>query len=51
MTDEYDYPPGSPGAQEHGCSCPVLDNPYMGIEEEYVINFDCPLHGVDEYGD
>jgi hypothetical protein len=37
-------PPGSEPAQEQGCTCPVMDNPYKGIEGTYIINADCPIH-------
>lgn len=49
---EYELNPGSDEALEEGCSCPVLDNSHgKGIkhqEEEFWVNFDCPLHGEDE---
>lgn len=44
-------PPGSDAALDNGCTCPVLDNSHgegwMGTDE-YVINFDCPLHGENQ---
>jgi hypothetical protein len=47
---EYEYPPGSQEARERDCSCPTIDNEfgrgYMGTDE-YVVNFDCPLHGKE----
>jgi hypothetical protein len=47
MSEEYELPPGSDEALEEGCTCPVLDNPYMGVEGEYVISMDCPIHGEE----
>jgi len=41
--------PGSDYAVENGCKCPVLDNcrgnGYLGIEDQFVISPQCPLHG------
>lgn len=45
MSEEYKLAPGSEEARDEGCTCPVLDNPYHGIEGQYVTSFDCPLHG------
>lgn len=44
---EYELAPGSEEARDEGCTCPVMDNPYMGIEGRYVVSFDCPVHGED----
>lgn len=45
---DYEHPPGGSEALNRGCTCPVLDNAhgegYMGTSE-YVVAFDCPLHG------
>jgi len=43
--------PGSPEAQEQGCTCPVLDNSYgAGVPSEngplFWMTEDCPLHGT-----
>lgn len=47
---EYEYNPGSDEALDNGCECPIIDNGHgrghMGTDE-YVINFDCPLHGKE----
>ena len=41
--------PGSDYAVESGCLCPVMDNcrgrGYMGIDDQFWINAQCPLHG------
>lgn len=41
-------PPGSKEAIIIGCTCPVIDNyngqGYMGQEDIYVYNMDCPVH-------
>lgn len=43
--------PGSDGALDRGCTCPVLDNGrgrgYMGQPGIFVFNATCPIHGVD----
>lgn len=43
-------PPGSDRAIEKGCTCPVMDNGhgngYMGQKNVYVMNENCPLHGL-----
>jgi hypothetical protein len=51
-------PPGSLAALSDGCKCPVLDNAHGaglmgGLTDEYgktmyVVNYECPLHGVEE---
>jgi len=44
--------PGSPQAQERGCTCPVMDNcrglgrGRDGESNGWWINGDCPLHGL-----
>lgn len=42
--------PGSPEAMKAGCRCPVFDNGkgrgYMGVPGTFLINGDCPLHGI-----
>lgn len=42
--------PGSREAIAMGCTCPVLDNghgnPRLGMERGFVMNWDCPLHGI-----
>lgn len=45
---DYELAPGSKEARDEGCTCPVMDNPYKGIEGMYVTNFDCPLHGEED---
>lgn len=46
-------PPGSPGAKKAGCLCPRMDNRGgLGIYSDehgpkYVVNLNCPLHGMD----
>ena len=49
MTKSYN--PGSYEAIEEGCTCPVLDNNhgrgYMGMEDVFVYNADCPMHGPE----
>ena len=41
--------PGSDLAVENGCKCPIMDNSrgrgYMGIEDQFWIAPQCPLHG------
>ena len=41
--------PGSTEAYEQGCKCPIMDNNYgkgyMGMENVFVFNTECPLHG------
>lgn len=49
-TEKDDVPkPGSDEAVREGCTCPILDNEhgrgYMGMEDIFVYNTDCPLHG------
>lgn len=46
--------PGSPEAQEQGCTCPVMDNRYgagfpHGITDEpcFWVSENCPIHGVN----
>lgn len=43
--------PGSDEAVEQNCACSILDNAYgrgyLGVEGRFVINAECPLHGVD----
>jgi len=45
--------PGSDEAVEEGCECPILDNchgrGYMGQDEVYVVNAECPMHGRKSY--
>jgi hypothetical protein len=36
--------PGSDAAQEHGCTCPVLDNNHGRTTSYWVVDGDCPLH-------
>jgi hypothetical protein len=40
---------GSTEAYEQGCKCPIMDNNYgkgyMGMEDVFVFNTQCPLHG------
>ena len=48
---EVQLPPGSDEAVKKGCLCPIMDNERgMGgmflPEGQYVINGDCPLHGL-----
>lgn len=49
MTEPYN--PGSDEAIEEGCTCPVFDNNhgrgYMGMEDVFVYNGDCPMHGPE----
>ena len=44
--------PGSDEALKAGCLCPPLDNAHgrgwMGIEGQYVIAGDCPMHAQKE---
>lgn len=47
-----EYNAGSPLAQKHGCTCPILDNCYgKGAYNDkdgnplFWFNEDCPLHG------
>lgn len=52
------YPPGSPDAVSHGCTCPVSDNGHgkgcgytseLAIGEPlYWFDYRCPLHGHNE---
>ena len=41
--------PGSDEAIDLGCSCPIMDNSYgegyMGMEDVFVYNSGCSLHG------
>lgn len=41
--------PGSDEAIDLGCSCPIMDNSYgegyMGMEDVFVYNAGCSLHG------
>lgn len=43
--------PGSNEALDAGCECPVIDNGYgrgyMGMPGQFVMNWDCPLHGEE----
>ena len=40
---------GSDEAVDLGCTCPIMDNEYgkgyMGMEDVFVFNTECPLHG------
>ena len=40
---------GSDQAIDLGCTCPIMDNEYgkgyMGMEDVFVFNTQCPLHG------
>jgi hypothetical protein len=40
---------GSDEAVDLGCTCPIMDNEYgkgyMGMEDVFVFNTQCPLHG------
>lgn len=40
---------GSDEAIDLGCTCPIMDNEYgkgyMGMEDVFVFNAQCPLHG------
>ena len=40
---------GSDEAIDLGCTCPIMDNEYgkgyMGMEDVFVFNTQCPLHG------
>ena len=40
---------GSDEAIDLGCICPIMDNEYgkgyMGMEDVFVFNTQCPLHG------
>jgi len=43
--------PGSPAAQKHGCTCPVLDNCHGKGRGDglFYISADCPLHKSTRY--
>jgi len=46
------FNPGSAEAQEHECTCPVIDNNYgKGVKQGKKLLFwmtaDCPLHGTN----
>lgn len=46
--------PGSKEAIDAGCLCPRMDNEYgkgyhgNGEKFGFVVNYDCPLHGLDD---